>query len=145
MYPRLTRTLLAALCLCGLGACSSMPSASDSLYQQLGGKAGISKTVTIFLYQVVDDDRINHYFAGVNADRLQKRLTNQFCQLSGGPCHYGGDNMHKVHAGMHLTDADFNALVEDLILAMEKRRVPISAQNRLLGKLAPMHAQIVGK
>lgn len=144
MFQRLIPALFVAFCFAGLGACSSTPTHDDSLYLALGGKPGISKTVTQFLYQVVDDDRINHYFAGVNADRLQRRLTNQFCQLSGGPCRYTGDSMHKVHAGMHLTDADFNALVEDLIIAMEKRQVPVSAQNRLLAKLAPMHDAVLG-
>lgn len=144
MFQRLIPALLVALCLAALGACSSTPTHDDSLYQAFGGKTGISKTVTQFLYQVVDDDRINHYFAGVNADRLQRRLTNQFCQLSGGPCRYKGDSMRKVHAGMHLTDADFNALVEDLITAMEERHIPIGAQNRLLAKLAPMHDAVLG-
>lgn len=37
----------------------------------------------------------------------------------------------------------FNALVEVLVKVMERRHVPVPAQNRLLRRLAPMHAQIV--
>ena len=36
----------------------------------------------------------------------------------------------------------FNALVEDLQIAMDKRGIPFRAQNRLLAKLAPMYREI---
>ena len=51
--------------------------------------------------------------------------------------------MADVHAGFDLTEADFNALVEDLIAAMEAERLPVTVQNRLLQRLAPMRADII--
>ena len=44
---------------------------------------------------------------------------------------------------MNISHADFNALVEVLIDAMEKNDVSVAAQNRLLQRLAPMHRDIV--
>jgi hemoglobin len=51
--------------------------------------------------------------------------------------------MVEAHAQHRITDADFNALVEDLIWAMDQRHIPRTAQNRLLARLAPMHPDIV--
>lgn len=61
----------------------------------------------------------------------------------GGPCDYSGEDMKTSHRNMGVDNADFNALVEHLIAAMEKENVPVSAQNQLLGVLAPMHSDIV--
>jgi hemoglobin len=51
--------------------------------------------------------------------------------------------MTSVHIDMQITNAMFNALVEDLQVAMDERKVPFSMQNKLLHKLAPMQRQIV--
>lgn len=51
--------------------------------------------------------------------------------------------MRVVHEPLNLTEADFNALVEDLIDAMEALNLPVATQNRLLARLAPMHGDIV--
>jgi hemoglobin len=51
--------------------------------------------------------------------------------------------MSQAHKGLHLTNADFNALVEDLQSGMDKAGVPFATQNRLLARLAPMHRDVV--
>ena len=51
--------------------------------------------------------------------------------------------MKTTHEGMHLTESQFNALVEDLQDAMNLQRVPIELQNELIAKLAPLRADII--
>jgi hemoglobin len=51
--------------------------------------------------------------------------------------------MAESHAGLGITRADFNALVEDLQTAMNARGIPFRAQNKLLAVLAPMHREVV--
>ena len=46
-------------------------------------------------------------------------MKDQFCQVAGGPCRYTGHSMEATHKGLHLTNANFNALVEDLQSAMD--------------------------
>jgi hemoglobin len=78
-------------------------------------------------------------------DRFRRLLGEQFCQVAGGTCAYTGRNMHDSHKGLHLTNADFNAVVEDLQKAMDKDGVPFATQNRFLARLAPMQHDIVTK
>ncbi|MBL4856647.1 MAG: group 1 truncated hemoglobin, partial [Idiomarina sp.] len=116
---------------------------AQSLYQQLGEQQGIETIVEEMLYRVGGDERIAHHFDGVDIMRVHKLISEQVCDLSGGPCDYSGEDMKTSNRNMGVDNADFNALVEHLIAAMEKEDVPVSAQNQLLGVLAPMHSDIV--
>lgn len=137
------RFMMMAVLVCCSG-CVSMP-ADDQLYRDLGGQPGVEKIVDGLLDNIAGDDRIFDQFKEADIDRLRSKLIEQICAISGGPCVYSGDSMEKSHDGKHITEAHFNALVEDLILAMEKQRVPVAAQNRLLAKLAPMRPQIINR
>ena len=140
MHRQRTAVVLLALAL--VAGCASRPVPS-STYAQLGGAAGVEGIVDDLLNAIVDDDRINQQFANADIVRLRGKLIEQICAESGGPCTYTGLNMEESHAGRHITDAQFNALVEDLIQVMTARGVPVGAQNRLLRRLAPMHGDIV--
>jgi hemoglobin len=134
---------IATLVLASLLAVSSPAFADDSLYRDLGGKEGIHKIVATLIPMVLADDRIKASFDGVDLKNLAMRLEQQFCELSGGPCKYGGKDMVTIHDGLNITNAQFNALAEDLQIAMERNQVSSSASNRLVAKLAPMQRQIV--
>jgi hemoglobin len=121
-----------------------------TLYERLGGKKSITAVVDEFVSRVAADARINHYFAQTAADpaRMKKfklNLVFQICQATGGPCRYTGKSMKEAHAGMGITSADFNALVEDLSGALDKFKVQDKEKNELLGALAPMKSDIVTK
>ena len=135
------RTILHGLLLCALAACASQP--TTTTYDQLGGASGIENIVDTLLEKIVEDERINFQFAETDIVRLRSMLIEQFCAESGGPCTYSGLSMQESHAGRNIDDAQFNALVEDLIEVMTARKVPVGAQNRLLKRLAPMHGDIV--
>ena len=53
--------------------------------------------------------------------------------------------MQAAHKGMNITDAQFNALVEDLQKTLDKFKVPEKEQGDLLAVLGPMKPQIVGQ
>ncbi|MCU6434097.1 group 1 truncated hemoglobin [Undibacterium sp. Jales W-56] len=120
-------------------------SAPDAMYQELGAKTGISKIVEDFLPIVLADTRINAAFKDTDMERLALMLTEQFCEVSGGPCKYSGKSMTEAHKELNVTNAQFNALAEDLQIAMEKNHIPSSVSNKLVAKLAPMQRPIVTK
>ena len=124
--------------------------AKKSLYSRLGGKKAITAVVDQFVSNVAADNRINKFFAAAAGDpkrlaMFKGKLVDQICQGSGGPCKYRGKDMKTAHKGMGISDADFNALVEDLVAALNKFNVPQAEQNELLGILGPMKGDIVGQ
>jgi len=132
---------LACALLC-LAACATT-SVTPTLYQQLGGAAGIEGIVDDLLVAILEDDRINRQFADTDIVRFREKLIEQLCVESGGPCTYTGLSMKESHAGRKIDNAQFNALVEDLIDVMTARNIPVPVQNRLLKRLAAMHGDIV--
>lgn len=114
-----------------------------SLYERLGGTGPITAVVGKFVSIVGGDKRINGYFAKTDLANLKRQLVDQVCQASGGPCTYTGRDMKTAHKGMKVTGAAFNALVEDLILALDTFNVPAQEKGELLSVLGPMKSDIV--
>jgi hemoglobin len=140
----LAGTMVVAL---ALGACANtnkvQSAQSASLYDRLGGKPAITAVVDQFVANVAADDRITSFFANADIPGLKAKLVDQICQASGGPCTYGGLDMKTAHEGMGVQEEHFNALVEDLIAALDTFSVPEKEKNELLGALGPMKGDIV--
>jgi len=142
MLP-LSRAPLFVLLLAAAALLPRTAALADTLYDDLGGDARVSQFVGEMLAIAVKDPRIAKDFDNINIDWLHNRIVLQICALTGGPCKYTGRDMHAAHKGLHLATLDFNALVEDLQIAMDRADVPFWTQNRLLAILAPMYHDIV--
>jgi len=121
-----------------------------SLYDRLGQKAAITAVVDEFVARVAADKRINSFFGATAKDpkrmaTFKTNLVNQICEASGGPCKYTGKDMKSAHMGMGISGADFSALVEDLVGALDKFKVGQHEKDQLLGTLGPMKKDIVEK
>jgi hemoglobin len=139
----LRKLALAAATVSTISASSVL--ADDALFHDLGGRDGIATIVDDATSNFLADPRIEATFDNTNMDRFKTNLTDQLCVVAGGPCVYKGQSMHDAHKGLHLTNADFNALVEDLQAGMDKAGVSFATQNRLLARLAPMNRDVVTK
>lgn len=134
-----------------LTACSTTDSQradekhQGSLYERLGGVEAIKVVVEDFVGFVASDSRINARFAKTDIAQLKQHLVDQVCQGTGGPCTYRGRDMVTTHKGMNIGDADFAALVESLVKALDKNKVPAKEKSELLGILGPMKPAIVGQ
>lgn len=136
---------LAAIGLLAASTALAQQPADATTFHGLGGKPGIKKIVDTLLPIILADARIKESFKDSDLKNLAMRLEEQFCALSGGPCVYQGKDMVEIHDGLNITNAQFNALTEDLQLSMDKVGVPSHVQNRLIAKLAPMQRGIVTK
>jgi truncated hemoglobin YjbI len=135
-----------------------------TVYQRVGRKPAIITVIDKFVTRVVADARINGFFATANADRLKTCLVRQVCSVDG-PCKYGEevDNLEKgvskatpcremmaVHTGLTkgaggavIMKADFDALVEDLVLELDAAGVTAADKGMLVAALAPLCPKIV--
>ncbi|MEO8489864.1 group 1 truncated hemoglobin [Pseudomonas sp.] len=127
-----------------ISACAQQPSKDDSLYRDLGALPGLTRIVEGMLLNIARDERIVERFRHVDIQRLRNKLIEQFCVEAGGPCTYTGDSMAESHKGQNLSRSDFNALVEDLIKAMDSEGISVPVQNRLIARLAPMRSEVIG-
>ncbi len=147
----MVRLVLGLVLAMGFAACASAPPetpAGPTLYQRLGGREAIKGVVDDFVANVVADPRVNSRFKGLQPAaiaKLQTNIADQICDATGGPCAYLGRDMKTVHTGMGITEAEWNATVEDLVKTLNKFKVPAKEQQELLGILGPMKKDIVGQ
>ena len=150
MRPMIRAVLMAVAALT-LSACASgAPDApaEPTLYQRLGGREAIKGVVDDFVANLVADPRVNSRFKGLQPAaifKLQTNLADQICDAAGGPCAYLGKEMKAAHAGMGITEAEWNATVEDLVKSLNKFKVGAKEQQELLAILGPMKKDIVGQ
>jgi hemoglobin len=136
---------LAQAVLLSLTGCAQQPAHDDSLYRDLGEQPGITRIVEGMLLNIAGDRRIVRHFEDIDIVRLRDKLAEQICVEAGGPCTYSGDSMEESHEGQQLTPSVFNALVENLQDAMDQQGIAVTAQNRLLARLAPMREQVIDR
>lgn len=153
MKMQLSSMLSAAMIVVALSACSGMshkeqaPVAAKpaSLYDRLGGKGAITAVVDDFIGNVASDERINGRFSTTDIPKLKRNLVDQVCAATGGPCTYSGKDMKAAHTAMRIQDAEFGAMVEDLIKTLNKFKVGKKEQDELLGALGGMKKDIVNQ
>ena len=131
-------------------ASSSSPAAAAagakdarSLYDRLGGQPAITAVVDDFVLRNVTDPRVKFRFINTDAARLKTLLVEFVCVATGGPCKYTGRDMHDSHAGMDLVADEFNAVVENLVAALDKFHVGAREKGEILGALGPLQPQMV--
>jgi hemoglobin len=132
--------------------------ATPTLYQRLevkdgtgtlkGGRDAIRLIVDDFVANLAADSRTKARFGAlkpVEVERLRSLLADQICEASGGPCAYYGRDMKTTHAGMKITEAEWNATVEALVKALDKYKIDKTEKEELLAALGPMKKDIVGQ
>jgi hemoglobin len=138
-----SRWLCCALLLSAAAAGSGAAAGQSSLYDRLGGARGVAAIADTLINRVTADPLLKRSFQDSNLGRIKQLLAEQICDLSGGPCHYSGDSMKEVHAGHHISEAEFYGMVADLRVVLKERNVSQRATNELLRLLAPMKRDVV--
>ena len=116
-----------------------------SLYARLGQRPGIEAVMTDFVMRAARDRRVAKRFEKTDAKALIAKLTDQVCEASGGPCKYTGKDMKTAHAGMKITDREWNITGGHIVAAMRAKKVPRKEQQEVMAALTPMKKDIVGQ
>lgn len=141
---RLGKVLVLGALVIAVAGCAGMMG-QKSLYERLGGLPYIQAVVDDFVANVAADTRINQRFAKTDIPRFKKSLVDQICAATGGPCTYTGLDMKAAHKDMKVTEAEWNATVEDLVKTLDKYKVAEKEKTDLLALLGPMKPDIVGQ
>src|SRR6266545_3607353 len=151
------RITLAVIFFLALSVCASAtvstitsPPAQEkkSLYTRLGGYDAIALVVDDFITRLATDKRFERFFAGFSDDskkRLRQHILDQFCAAAGGPCVYTGREMKTAHAGLKISEDDWNAAAKHLVAALDKYKVPEAEKNDLLAFVVSQKKDIVEK
>jgi hemoglobin len=117
-----------------------------TLYERLGGYDAISKVVNDFEDRLFVDPKVGKYFVGMGTDTRQlfkQKTTNLVCNVTGGPCKVISRSAKTTHAGLGITNAEFDIVVGHLSEALDKYKVPAAEHKELLDIVATLRKDIV--
>lgn len=140
------------LVLAAFALSSAMPAAAQekapSLYKRLGGYDAIAAVVDDFIPRLATDPKLGRFFVGVSTDsqkRIRQLVVEQLCEAAGGPCFYIGRTMKTSHAGLGITEEDWESAVKHLVASLDKFKVPEREKNELLTIASSLKPDIVTK
>ena len=119
-----------------------------SLYERVGGYNALAAVVDDFIGRLVADKRFEKFFVGHSVDstkRIRQHILDQFCAATGGPCIYTGRDMKTSHAGLGITEADWDAAAKHLVASLDKFKVPEKEKGELLTFVTRLKKDIVEK
>lgn len=98
---------------------------SESLYNRLGGVERITKLVDEVVEQHMKNPVVSPRFLTYKdtPERLatiKQHTVNFFCMGSGGPQSYEGRDMPTTHKGMNISEQEYLAVMDDIMVAMTK-------------------------
>lgn len=88
---------------------------STTLYERLGGQNAVNSAVDIFYRKVLGDQRVNHFFDGVDMEQQILKQKGFLTMVFGGPNHYTGKGMRDGHRHLvkrGLDDSHVDAIIE---------------------------------
>lgn len=117
----------------------------STLYEKFGGEETIAKVVDYFYDLVLADPEVNRFFENTDMEKQRRHQTKFISFALGGPNQYSGGTMAKVHAGMNLQPAHFDAIVRHLRAALEHFGVEEGDVNQALEKVETLREDILYK
>ncbi len=119
-----------------------------TLYERLGGYAGVSAVVDEFADRLFADTRINQFFVGMGDDTrasFKQKNKNLVCNVTGGPCKVISRNANVVHGGLGITAADFDVVAGHLKDVLVEFKVPDAEQDELFAIILSLRPAIVDR
>ena len=120
-----------------------------SLYARLGGVYSIATVVDDFIERLFvnrtlnANPAINEARARVPKAGLKFQVTALVCEVTGGPCKYTGRAMKDAHQHLNITQAEWDAMVADFKMALDKFNVPQTEQQELIAIVGSTKKDIV--
>lgn len=122
--------------------------AQESLYKRLGGYDAIAAVSDDFLGRLAFDPKLSRFFVGFSSDskvRIRQHIVDFLCVATGAPCKYTGRTMEAAHAGLNITEEDWNVSVKHLGDTLDKFKVPAREQQEVMSAISSLKGQIVGR
>lgn len=120
--------------------------AGQSLYKRLGGYDAIAAVTDDFIGRLAKDPQLAKFFSSHSTDslhRIRQLVVDQLCEATGGPCLYIGRDMKTSHAGLGITESDWQAAVNHLVATLDKFNVPPKEKEEVLNAISGLKKDIV--
>lgn len=120
----------------------------STLYEQLGAATGIAKIVDGIVEAHLNNPTIKARFLPYldKPDKVAEIKKNNCDFLgagSGGPETYTGRSMLETHRGMNISEAEYMAVMDDIMSVLEKNGIEESARKEVLAITFGLKGEII--
>lgn len=148
-YGVVLATLVAAtLPLRGIAQEAPPAAKENSLYKRMGGYDKIAAVVDDFIGQLGKDEAFKRFGGGRSGDSLHRTrqlVVDQICYLAGGPCVYIGRETKTAHAGLAITQEEWDLSLKHFKTALDDQKVGEAEQKDFIALIQKLHDDIVEK
>jgi hemoglobin len=122
--------------------------ANVTLYQRLGGSAGVRGLIDAIIEAHMDNPAIRARFLPYREEpeRLEnakRHLCDFFAKGSGGPDRYAGRAMAEAHRGMNISEAEYMAATDDILNTLARHGHDEATRTEVLGILWSLKDEIM--
>jgi hemoglobin len=121
---------------------------TETLYDRLGGEAGVSRLVDRIFDLHLTNDFIKTRFSKLDEAGLAhgRAMAKQFFTVgSGGPGPYEGRSMPEAHKSMNIGADEYLAVVDDILQAMAELDYPKTVCDEVLSIAYSLKGEILRK
>jgi len=114
-----------------------------SLYERLGATKGITALADDLVENHLANKAIATRFAKTDIPMLKNAAATFFISATGGPDVYKGKDLLAAHKAMNIAAAEFMAVLDDALSAMQKNKIGQREQEEVLFAFYSMRSQIL--
>jgi len=114
-----------------------------TLYERLGRRPGIEKIVEHIWANHTSNPIVKQRYVNSNPAEVKRLVTEMCCAGFGGPEAYTGKNMVTAHTGMNINEAEFVAVCDDVLDALDKSQVGKREKDEILCILYSLKPEVV--
>lgn len=120
-----------------------MTTTDASLYERLGKRPGIEQIASDIWDNHISNPIVKNRYAASDPVNVKRLVTELCCAGFGGPEEYTGMDMISSHKGMNINEAEFIAVCDDVLKALDKNKAGQREKDEVLCILYSMKAEIV--
>ena len=116
------------------------------LYQRLGGYDSITAVVDDFMGSMFNDKQVGRFYLGHSTNskkKLRQLIVEMICEVTGGPAKYIGRDLRTAHAGLGITESDWQIAMKNLTNTLDKFKVAQKEKDDLLAVMTNLKSVIV--
>ncbi len=116
-----------------------------TLYEQIGGQAGIEQLIVAFYQNVLSDPTLQPFFEHSSIEKLQSMQKAFFSVALGGPEPDFEISLYESHRGRGIERKHLTRFTEHLVKTLAEIGIPEDAAKRVYERIATYSDEILGE
>jgi hemoglobin len=143
IMKKLLNTLLSVSILCFSIGSFAEEAKGPSLFDRMGGEKVARQIVADTWANHTSNPIVKNRFEDSDGEYVKQKVYEIFAMATGADVKYTGKAMKATHATMNINEAEFNAVIDDVMAALGKNKIAQQEKNEVLAILWSVRPDVV--